>query len=342
MLRDNPDYVLNHLKKNPETASLYVARNGEVLVAYQADAVRPLASTVKIPIAAEYAMQAEAGLLDPEELVPLAELNRFYAKDTDGGAHPAWLEAMEDAGKIEGDEVTLHEVVKGMITYSSNANTEYLMHLLGLTAINERVESLGLASHEPVYPIVSPLLIPGFAGGESGSASAAVEELEAMPVANYREMAIDISSRLKNGEIDLASQSIDLPLAVQRVWSDRLPGASASDYGTLLSIISNDKLPDEAAETVRDIMEWPMEVNEANKDFYAHLGAKGGSTAFILNDALYAEDLDGNQMEIVILTDDLTRWQNFRLRNNMNSFQVQLIGNEDYRNKVKQKLERAD
>ena len=57
VFRDNPDYVLNHLKNHPETSSLYVAENGEELITYQSDVVRPLASTVKILIAVEYAMQ---------------------------------------------------------------------------------------------------------------------------------------------------------------------------------------------------------------------------------------------------------------------------------------------
>src|SRR5699024_9931193 len=66
IFRDNPDYVLHHLQDNPETTSLYVVKNGEEVIAYQSDIVRPLASTVKIIIALEYAMQVEAGELDKD------------------------------------------------------------------------------------------------------------------------------------------------------------------------------------------------------------------------------------------------------------------------------------
>ncbi|MEI3599368.1 MULTISPECIES: serine hydrolase [unclassified Oceanobacillus] len=339
IFRDNPDYVLHHLQDNPETTSLYVVKNGEEVIAYQSDIVHPLASTVKIIIALEYAMQVEAGELDKDQLVPLADLNRFYFEGTDGFAHETWLESIHTAGKIKDEQVPLHEVAKGMITYSSNANTDYLLHLLGISAVNDRIESLGLIHHEPVYPLVSPLLFPEYVADDSMNTDDIVNELEAIPMERYRELAIDFSNQMKEGTIDIESYSFDLPLAVQRVWSDRLIGASAKDYGNLLSIISNDELPTEAAAIMRDLMEWPMEMNEANQDYYAHLGSKGGSTAFILNDTLYAENLDGENIEIVLFTDDLTRWQNRLLQHNINSFEVNLIGSDEYRLKVKQALE---
>ena len=80
VFRDNPDYVMNHLKDNPQTTSLYVAENSVELITYQSDVVRPLASTVKILIAVEYAMQIDAGALNKDSSVSLDELNRYYIK----------------------------------------------------------------------------------------------------------------------------------------------------------------------------------------------------------------------------------------------------------------------
>ena len=74
--------------------------------------------------------------------------------------HMHGLKSMESEGKVNNNEVTLHDVAKGMVTYSSNANTDYLINLLGTDAINERAKSLGLTQHEEIYPIVSALLIP--------------------------------------------------------------------------------------------------------------------------------------------------------------------------------------
>lgn len=338
IFRDNPDYVLNHVKENPETTSLYVSENGEERITYQTDVVRPLASTVKILIAVEYAMQVDAGLVNQEQRIPIDDLNQHYYENTDGGAHEAWLKTMENVNKIQDRQVTLHDVAKGMMTYSSNANTDYLMHVLGIERINERGKSLNLTKHEEIYPIVSALLLPEYLLNRGIDEDDLAEELEKMPMEMYRDRAEDISLQMADGTIDIEEQDSNISFDLQRVWSDRLIGASANDYGKLLAIISNDELPETANEVVRDLLEWPMEINEGNKERFTHLGAKGGSTAFILNDAMYAEDHEGNKIEFVLLTDDLNIWQHMLLSHNLNSFESQLLGSEDYRLKVLQTL----
>lgn len=338
IFRDNPDYVLNHLKDNPQTTSLYVAENGVELITYQSDVVRPLASTVKMLIAVEYAMQIDAGMLDKDSAVTLDELSRYYFRNSDGNAHEEWLETMEREEKVKNNEVMLHDVAKGMATYSSNANTDYLIDLLGIAAINERAKSLGLTQHEEVYPIVSALLIPDYLKSESMDDKQLIKELETMPMEEYRGLAEELSKQMKEGTIKIEDRVFDLSLDVQKVWSDRLIGASAKDYGKLLSVISNDQLPEKAAETARDLLEWPMEYNEQNHERFVHLGAKGGSTAFILNDAMYAEDHNGDKAEFVLLTDELSLWQGMLVRSNMNSFESQLLGSEAYRLKIQEEL----
>ncbi|MEH6944291.1 serine hydrolase [Bacillus sp. JJ722] len=217
VFRDNPDYVLNHLKDNPQTTSFYLAENGVELITYQSDVVRPLASTVKMLIAVEYAMQIDAGLLDKDSTVSLDELNRYYLKGTDGNAHEEWLKTMDSERKVENNAVTLHDVAKGMVTYSSNANTDYLIDLLGLAAINERAKSLGLTQHEEVYPIVSALLIPEYLKSESMNNKKLIKELEAMPIEEYRELAKDLSKQMKEGTIKSKDYTFDSSLDVQRV-----------------------------------------------------------------------------------------------------------------------------
>lgn len=338
VFRDNPDYVLDHLKDHPETTSLYLAENGEELITYQSDVVRPLASTVKILIAVEYAMQVDEGILDKHSYVSLDELKKFYYKGSDGNAHEAWLKTMKDEGKIVNNEVTLHDVAKGMITYSSNANTDYLIHIVGIDSINERAKSLRLTEQEKVYPIVSALLIPDYFKQDEWDKDRLIEEIENMPMETYRELAMDLSRQMRNGEINIEKLTFDMPLDLQKVWSDRFIGASANDYGTLLAAISNNELPTVANQTVRDLLEWPMEINKENQERFAHLGAKGGSTASILNDAMYAEDHDGNRIEIVLLTNDLNILQQMLLSHNLNSFESKLLDKAAYRQKAQKEL----
>src|SRR5699024_3493518 len=209
IFRDNPDYLLDHLKKHPKTTSLYVAENGEEVITYQSDIVRPLASTVKILIAVEYAMQVDEGSLDPDTLLPLEDLNQYYYKGSDGNAHEEWLEALEEANRIQNNEVSLHDVAKGMITFSSNANTDYLIDLLGIDSINKRAELLELSQHEEVYPLVAALLIPEEIQGQNSSMTNddIIKEVESLSMEAYRDMARTVNEKIREGKINLAEKT---------------------------------------------------------------------------------------------------------------------------------------
>ncbi|MEG0259628.1 MAG: serine hydrolase [Lysinibacillus sp.] len=335
-VRDNPDYVLNHLKDNPQTTSLYVAENDVKLITYHSDVVRPLASTVKMLIAVEYARQIDAGILTKDNPVSLNDLKRYYFKIDN--AHEEWLKTMNSEGKVKNNEVTLHDVAKGMITYSSNANTDFIIDVLGTANINERAKSLGLTQHEEIYPIVSALLISKRTENKSMSEKQLIQKINEMPMEAYRSTVTELSEQMKKGSITFEDTSLDISMNLQRLWSDRLIGASANDYGKLLAIISNDELPGEATDIARDLLEWPMQHNKGNHERFVHLGAKGGSTAFVLNNAIYAENNNGDKIELVILTDDLNFLQRLLLTNNINSFESKLLGSKDYRLKVQKEL----
>ncbi|MBG9979462.1 hypothetical protein HZY91_10660 [Facklamia sp. DSM 111018] len=103
-------------------------------------------------------------------------------------------------------------------------------------------------------------------------------------------------------------------------------------------MVSTNQFPPVANQTLRDLLEWPMEINEGNRERFAHLGSKGGSTGFILNDALYAENHQGDRIEMVLLTDDLSLGKQMFLSHHLNSFESKLLGSEDFRREVKEAL----
>lgn len=342
ILKEDPDYVVKHLEKYPEHSSFIFAKNGDTLVSYSADARRPLASTVKIIIAIEYAKQLAAGALNEEELVALEELDTFYLKDTDGGAHPAWLEQMKEENRIKEGKVSLHDVAKGMIKYSSNANTDYLLSLLGLESVNETLESLDLKSHEAIYPLVGSVLLPYKVQdktNEKQSNDALIETLTNMTIKEYREHSIDTFQEIEKGKLDISNIDYDKPLDLQRVWSDRLPGATAKDYEQLLHRMNENELfSQDENHYIRELLEWPMKIS-GNEERFVHFGGKGGSTAFVLNQAMYAEDHDGNTYEIILFTDNLSLWQGFQIGKNHNEFLRKMFDEPEYWKEVQEKLQ---
>ena len=49
---------------------------------------------------------------------------------------------------MKNGQIALEEVAKGMIHYSSNANTTYLLEKLGIERVNESIKELELTSHD--------------------------------------------------------------------------------------------------------------------------------------------------------------------------------------------------
>ena len=86
--KPNENLILDFIKKNPNKSAIVIVRNDTILAQRNNNNKMPLASTVKIIIAIEYAIQSASGELDPNETVPLEELEKFYIPNTDGGAHP--------------------------------------------------------------------------------------------------------------------------------------------------------------------------------------------------------------------------------------------------------------
>jgi D-alanyl-D-alanine carboxypeptidase len=298
-LRYEQDFVAEYLLKNPKKCAVYWSRNDTLLVEHRSDTLMPLASTVKIIVAVEFAQQAAAGKINLEERVPLTELSRFYIPNTDGGAHPAWLESLRKQKLLENNTASLREVAKGMMQFSSNANTEFLMWKLGLNNINANLPKLGLVKHQLLYPFVSALYVCSDEHSATG--------LKKMPMSMYLQRTNKYFELLKMDTTAKATFNIaNVPLPVQRIWSDRLPASTVREYGGLMKKINSRTYFDPKTQAVLDeLMEWPMRFNPNNPKQFKHFGAKGGSTAFVLNYALYATDKQGNRTEMVIFTNNL-------------------------------------
>jgi len=340
--KGNPDTVLEFIQQNPEKTAFVMQGNSERLVEYQVNRSMPLASVAKMLVAVEYAQQAAQNKIDPDQGVALAELNRYYIPGLDGGAQEAWEQSLQTV--IDDDAVPLREVAKGMIAFSSNANMEYLMEILGLDAINRNIESLGLPAHEPLYPFYSSLFIPdlvmaGYEGLNDDEKIVRVKaELKEMPQARFRELAMKVHERLREDVDGSYQQAVQIERwyddEIDKINSDRMVSATAADYVILLSMINSRHYFSPEVHTYLDeVMETAME-SEGNKQQFEHLGFKGGSTNYILNSAIYAIDKQGSSSEAVLLMNNLSQQEMERLSPHLNEFLFQTLTSEAYRLKI--------
>lgn len=324
--------ILQFIKDNPERTSIYWVRNEEVKADWHSDKMMPLASTVKIIVAIEYAEQAAQGKINADEMIPLSDLDQYYAKNTDGGAHPAWLK--KNADKIVDDKIAIREIAKGMIMFSSNANTEWLCDYLGIDKVNARLDSLGITDHESIYPIVSSLYVGKelFPDLENKDLEA---KLRTLSREDYAAACYKIHEILKNDETQkYRDDQGDLAFNIQRVWSDYLISSTTKTYAAIAKKMnSRTYFSPETHEYLNEVMEVIMQ-NPKNQTWLQHAGAKGGSTAFVLTYATYATDKKGNTTELVYFFDDLNMFTNMILQKSMNDFNLKILSDENFRKEV--------
>lgn len=313
--------IQDFIKEKPAKSAIKLVRNGQVVVEHNIDKMMPLASTLKIIVALEYAKRAAIGRIDPDELISFDQLDNFYIPKTDGGAHMAWFKAIRR--EIEDGQIKLRIVVKGMLEFSSNANTEFLCHKLGLENINKCMVDLGMKDFTPIYHLVSSLFIgshlfPNLEGEEL------VLALENLSMDEYISATNDIHQRLIN-DLEYKNSYVESGFDIQKVWSDRLPTSTVSEYVELMHKLNTKSyFPAEVHQYLDEVIETIME-NPANKTWLKHAGMKGGSTAFALSKALYATDIEGNTTELAYFFNNLTLQENDNLVRAMNAFEIQAM-----------------
>lgn len=338
------DYVLKFIAKNPERASLFIKKNGHNIVRVQSDQLFPLASTVKIIIAIEFAQQAANKDINPAEKINIEDLSRFYIPGTDGGAHEAWL---NEYGLINKQTVTLREIAKGMISHSSNANTEFLMMHLGLDKINANLEKLLLTGHEQIYPFVSALFIPyeiaqqkRFNIHDKKDVKKIMEYMENMSETAYIEETIKIHNKLSQDFAGKYKDQVNIKSwynnAFDRLVSERFVRSTTAEYILILQRMNEEiYFTKDVRDYLQMIMEWPMNRGKNQKRF-KRLGGKGGSTAYILTYAFYAEDKLGNKTELAAFFNDVYGYETIKLSNSSSDFQLAVLtGDSKWERKIK-------
>jgi len=295
----------------------------------------PLASTAKIIIAIEFARQCSSNMILPTSKIAIQDLAKYYIPNTDGGAHVSWLASL---GTPSADSVSLLNVAKGMIKYSSNANTEYLLDLLGLANINKNLTRLSLKTHQPLYYFSASALMVCLRP-EGVPENNWIKQLTAMSTDEYRKKSEEVHQRLKADPFFIKQfKPANLSIDIQRIWSDRLVASTAADYAQLMQkIVSRKSFTPEVQTILDSIIEWPMEFPAINATFN-HLGQKSGSTRFVLTDAFYASPKDSQQLACAFFFNALTESESILINRNFAMFERDILTNPGFRKKLAEEL----
>lgn len=330
--------IVTFLQEEEEKSSFVFIENGETKVAVRPNEYMPLASTVKIVVALEYAFQVEEGKINKEEKVELTELERYYVERLDGGAHEAWLAYIEEQEIVNDGMVTIRDIVRGMIGFSSNANTEYMMAKVGVENIEARLDGLGVQSHSPLFYYVSAMFIPYELKKDKTVKQAKediVKEINKMSDEDIARISKVIHQKIT--EDDTYIQNADIlrwwDKEFDQLYSKIFTKSTTYEYANMMNQINHHQFPPIVQEEVEYALGMIMD-NPENQKWLQRAGKKGGSTQFILTDALFAEDKEGNRYEISIFFHNLTPKETERLMKQLNEFELRLLTEPTYREKV--------
>lgn len=333
--KSDPDYFLQYMEMEDAHFSFLLRRNGERICSINENEKMPAAGVAKLLIAYEFAKQAANGKINPDQLVPLEDLELFYVNGTDGSGHLKWLVYLEKQRLIQDGKVTLLEAGRGMLHFSSNANTDYLLQLLTPEQVNASAVNSGFGFHDPLYHFGAAVLMPAYLEDvRSVSMEEAIETIEKMSMDDYRKLAGDIASLLGEARLNhLKLKGLPVPERFRRLWSDRLPGGTAKGYVSILGVLNRRAFPQAEQDILNSLLEGIGEL-PASRARLDHFGRQGGSASVTFGLAAYAADQNGNETEAVFLANDLQPVQQMQLNDNLNAFMTCILTSDSFREKL--------
>lgn len=258
-------------------------------LAWNAELARPLASAVKVVHLTAYALDVEAGRVDPNKKISASVWRSFYVPGTDGGAHDR---ALARLGLGPDDDATIDQVASAMITESDNSAADVLLDVLGQDSM-DRARTLfvegGRIEVDPIHPLLGMMLAtedPSVCTLASTDRWAAMDATAAAYRATPR-VAVLPGIEGQRERLDCVS-------------AHATPRAFAHLYGLIVSGVG---LPPGAVGVLRRHLEWPMQY-ESNQADFERFGAKGGAVPGIVTDAFYVVPKQGSyagQGRVVVL-----------------------------------------
>jgi len=304
-LNEDEKYIALFLKNNPKRSSIYFTYNDSVLVNLSADQQFPVASLSKTYIALYFAQEASKGNINPEEQVPLSALEKYNMLDTN---FKNWKNALPK----NTESVALKIVARGMIEFSANANTDYLIDLLGLDNINRFIQELEVAPHQPIYPFTASAVFSH--NPDQLPKNQFLQQIDSLSYKDYTTGVIDLHKKLQRDTafrekiLNNSTKKIMDDVDYDLVWSRNFSKSTTEAYGNLISSINSDNFQGETQKWIAFLFEdWLMEQNPDIASFYKRMAYKGAGTLSMINVWLYNTDKNGNRSAIVCFFNELNQ-----------------------------------
>lgn len=333
------DSLLNFILKNKLRSSLYLQKNDYVIARLNEDRQMPLAATMNIMVAVEFAKQAAYNVINFNKYAAVKDVEKFYLPNTDDNAYKNWINYETRLDHIQNDSIKLIDVARGMIVYGSNANAEFLMQMLGFGNLQNDLRMFGLKAHTMLYPLPASLFI--YQNPNKITEDKFLKDIHALSDSDYYNLVFESHRQLNlDSGYKETFRPQDLSIKMLKAWSDRLPSATTKDYARVARIINNNLILNQKTFAVLNrLLETYMET-PSTRLWLQHAGFIGGITNSSFTRVAYATLRDGipgghgTKLELITFFNNLSAKEAHKLQSWMNDFEIKVLKDEKFRKKV--------
>ncbi len=328
------DSFFNFINTNRTRASVYINRNDTAIARLNENKLMPLAGTVKLLIAIEFAQQSTHEMINENSYAKLEDVEKFYMPYIDSTAYNTWLQYLKTHNEIKNSSVKLVDIARGMMMFDCNANADFLMDLLGFDNVKDNITLFKLKQHTAIFPLAGSMFVYQIPKKSSEDkllkALAKYSDKKYSMESYYFHMDLKEDSTLKAG-----FKPEQFSAKMQKMWSDNLPSSTTKEYTGIAQALNNREVLDEDAFfPVGEVVEYPMENKEFQKK-YKHYGAAGSNSTYAFTRVVYLTMKDGTKMEWAIFFNDLAATEKKHLQEWLDHFESQIIFDPVFRNKVR-------
>lgn len=273
----------------------------------------PLASISKVLIFIEYARQLDRQQISWGEMVQVDVLNTYNLGRTDRGAHEDFLASFDEPPR----EISLWDVATtGMLQYSSNAASDYLLNRLRPVDWDALYADLNLTNTTP--PHMLTLIALSMNNHRTGPLSLSAANSPTL-IADTAELftAYRRDDAWRAAEIAYRDAVRDFPAwSVQSAVLNQTASGTVRDFTLVMAAVYGDggPLSPTVKGTIRDALRWrsDADIDAVYIEYGSKLGFYSGGT---LNLVAYGQPINGEPVISVVFFRDLPRRPYFDMRN---------------------------
>ncbi|MCW9708906.1 serine hydrolase [Fodinibius salsisoli] len=284
--------LTEYIAANPERVAV-VSRstvNADTTISYGGNEQHTMGTLSNFFLIATYARLVEADSLDPDELIPLTQIDRYQLPYIDASNHTDAKTSLTNKGVLREGKAPLDALVRTALVFNDLAISDYLFYKLGQDNISTTFEQLNLQHTDHPLPF-SGLYITINPAVTGTTFQPHFETLTAMSeqafqdtvLANARRYQSDSLYYKKISDTFKAAQGLSMQFRHRRDALSLFPQSTASELSELMVRLQQNELISPAvSKRIKSIMDWPYERQSLNSDF-TYYGALYDNRMGLLN-----------------------------------------------------------